>query len=249
LGFQPAELSKLTLVLYLPVLLEKNKKLSIFLFIIGLFSLLIMLEPDLGTTIIVTATAFCLYFLSGAGIKNLLITVFLGLVSIPILIISSGYRRKRFMEFISSSLNNETSSYHLRQVLISLGSGGFLGRGFGQSRQKFLFLPEAATDSIFAIIAEDFGFLGASSIIIIFIILLVRGFKISISSLDYYGKMVCSGIIFFIMLQAFVNLSSVVSLIPITGVPLPFVSYGGSSLIVSLTGMGIVYNISRRTNN
>jgi len=165
-----------------------------------------------------------------------------------VLIFSSPYRRKRLIEFLSASLEKEKTSYHLKQVLIALGSGGFWGRGFGQSRQKFLFLPEAATDSIFAVIAEEFGFLGASFLIFIYIVMVVRGFNVSLSVGDFFGKMLSFGIIFFIGIQAVINFSSMVSLIPLTGVPLPFISYGGSSLLVSLTGLGILYNVSSQSN-
>lgn len=246
-GFQPAEMVKLAMVIYLSSLLEKKKNLRTFLTVIGLVLLLVMLEPDLGTAGIITTTAVFLFFLAETPIKDIFAVILVGLAAIPALIFSSSYRKKRFMEFLSASLEKEKTSYHLKQILIALGSGGFWGRGFGQSRQKFLFLPEAATDSIFAVIAEEFGFLGASFLIFLFIFLVVRGFGVSLNTDDFFGKMLSSGIIFFIGIQAIINFSSIVSLIPLTGVPLPFVSYGGSSLLVSLTSMGILYNISSQS--
>jgi len=247
-GFQPAETIKLAMVIYLSSLLEKKKSMKSFLAVVGLVLLLVMLEPDLGTAGIITTTAFFLFFLAETPLKDVFAIILMGLATVPVLIFSSPYRRKRLIEFLSASLEKEKTSYHLKQVLIALGSGGFWGRGFGQSRQKFLFLPEAATDSIFAVIAEEFGFLGASFLIFIYIVMVVRGFNVSLSVGDFFGKMLSFGIIFFIGIQAVINFSSMVSLIPLTGVPLPFISYGGSSLLVSLTGLGILYNVSSQSN-
>ncbi len=245
-GFQPAETIKLAMVIYLSSLLERKKNLKTFLTVIGLVLFLVVLEPDLGTAGIITITAVCLFFLAETPVKDILSIILMGMAAVPVLIFTSSYRKKRLMEFLSASFDKEKTSYHVKQVLIALGSGGFWGRGFGQSRQKFLFLPEAATDSIFAVIAEEFGFLGASFLIFLFVFLVVRGINVSSMTQDFFGRMLSFGIVFFIGIQAIINFSSMVSLIPLTGVPLPFVSYGGSSLLVSLTSMGILYNISRK---
>jgi len=245
-GFQPAETTKLAMIIYLSSLLEKKKHLTTFLGIIGLVLILVMLEPDMGTAGIITITAVCLFFLAETPLKDVLAVIGLGLVSVPMLILTSSYRKKRFLEFLSSSLDKEKTSYHVKQILISLGSGGFWGRGFGQSRQKYSFLPEAATDSIFAVIAEEFGFLGASFLIFIFIFFIIRGFNMSLEVKDFFGRMLSLGIIFMIGIQAIINFSSMVALTPLTGVPLPFISYGGSSLLVSFSATGILYNISRQ---
>ncbi len=245
--FQPAETIKLAMIIYLASLLERKKNLTTFLGIIGLVLLLVMLEPDMGTAGIITITAVCLFFLAETPLKDILAIIGLGIIAIPGLIFTSAYRKKRFMEFLSSSLEKEKTSYHIKQILIALGSGGFWGRGFGQSRQKYLFLPEAATDSIFAVIAEEFGFLGASFLIFLYVYLIIRGFKVALTINDFFGRMVALGIIFMLGIQAMVNFSSMVALTPLTGVPLPFISYGGSSLLVSLSASGILYNISKQT--
>jgi cell division protein FtsW len=244
-GFQPGELVKLSLIIYLATLLEKKKAFVPFLLIAGVTLGLLLLEPDLGTASVVVATAFCLYFSAGASLKEIGGLVGLGLAATPLLIWLSPYRRERLLTFLNASRDTEGASYHVRQVLIALGSGGIFGRGLGQSRQKFLFLPEVTTDSIFAVIAEEFGFLGAFALIFLFFLLVFRGLKLAIGLKDPFAQLLSAGIIFSLGFQVLVNLGAMVSLIPLTGVPLPFISYGGSSLVVSLAGMGLVYNISR----
>lgn len=245
IGFQPAELTKLTLIIYLSTLFEKKKEFLPFIFLVGLILGLLLLEPDLGTATIIISTAVALYFVSGASLKEMSIMGVSSFLLIPLMIMFSPYRRERLFTFLNNSFDVQGSSYHVRQVLIALGSGGIFGRGLGQSRQKFLFLPEVSTDSIFAVIAEEFGFLGASFLVFIFVFLLIRCLKISSQIKDTFGQFLIVGIIFCIGVQTLVNLAAMVSLVPLTGVPLPFISYGGSSLLVSLTGMGIVYNISK----
>lgn len=246
LGFQPAEIAKLSLVIYLSTLFERKNFYLPFLSILAVLLLLLILEPDLGTAVIICVTAVFLYYVSGAEKRNLLLTFVLGTIALPVLIFSSPYRKDRFLSFWNAIKDQTEVSYHTRQVLIALGSGGLLGRGFGQSRQKFLFLPEVATDSIFAIVAEELGLVGGLSLISSFVLLVYRGFKVALTVENLSERLMLAGIIFFIVFQAILNFSSMVMLLPITGVPLPFISYGGSSLLVSMAGMGIVYNISRR---
>lgn len=247
LGFQPGELIKLSLVIYLAAFFEKKRKLWPFLLIVAVSLVLLLLEPDLGTASVVVATAFCLYFVTGAALKEIAAFVGLGLIIGPLLIWFSPYRRQRLLSFFNSSWDAQGASYHVRQILIALGGGGIFGRGLGQSRQKFLFLPEVTTDSIFAVIAEEFGFWGASALIFAYLFLVFRGIKLAISLNDSFARLLVTGIIFFIGFQTLVNLGAMVALVPLTGVPLPFISYGGSSLLVSLSGMGIIYNISRHS--
>jgi len=244
-GFQPAELVKISVILYLSTLFEKKKEFLPFLTIIGLVFGLLLLEPDLGTAVIIVATSLSLYFLSGANILRLLVISILVLISSPFLILGSVYRKQRFLTFLGSFFDAAKASYHVRQGLIALGSGGIFGRGLSLSRQKFLFLPEVTTDSIFAIIAEEFGFLGGGILILVLFFLVYRMFKLALLLKDPYARMLVSGIASYIGFQSVINLSAIVVLIPLTGVPLPFISYGGSSLLVCLTSMGIVYNISR----
>ena len=234
-------------IIYLSTLFEKKKNFASFLAVLGLILLLIILEPDLGTTLIVTISAVYLFFIAGASLKEMFVVFLFGIVTIIPLVFFSPYRRQRVINYFRASSDIQTTSYHVKQILIALGSGGLLGRGFGQSRQKFLFLPEVATDSIFAVIAEEFGLLGSSALVLAMVFLFNRGFKIAGGGVDFFGRILSGGIIFFLALQAIINLSSIVSLIPLTGVPLPFISYGGSSLLVSLSGIGIVYNISKQS--
>jgi cell division protein FtsW len=248
-GVQPAEIAKLSLAVFLSASLSRDN--SVMRFIVPLLGItgLIIVEPDLGTTTIVTAMAFAIYFTSGAPLLYFASFVGAGGLLGLVLTLFSDYRRERLMTFLNPHNdiinNSDASHYHVRQILIALGSGGFWGLGLGQSRQKYLFLPEPATDSIFAIIAEEMGFLGAVALIAALVFLIVRGFLIAFRTEDPFGRLLAVGIISWIAMQCVVNLSAMVALVPLTGVPLPFVSYGGSSLVVSLAAMGILLNISR----
>lgn len=250
LGFfilQPSELIKLTLSLYLASWLLEKRSLWHFLALITIVSTLIVLEPDLGTLVIIASNAFLVYFLSGVSLLKLLPLGIISFLSGLLMIFSSSYRKSRFLTFLDPSRDPLGSSYHIRQVLIALGAGGIFGLGLGQSRQKYEFLPEVTTDSIFAIIAEELGFLGASLVILLFLIILIKGLLITKRAPDKFGQLLAGGITGWIGIQAFINLGAMVGLIPLTGLPLPFISYGGSSLIVALTGMGILLNISKHT--
>lgn len=247
-GFQPAEMTKLTLIIYFSTLFEKKKEILPFLVIVGSVLALLILEPDLGTSAIIISTAFCLYFVAGSPLKNVFVISILGAVVFPLLALFSPYRKQRLLNFLGAAFDIKGASYHVKQVLIALGSGGFLGRGLGQSRQKFLFLPEAATDSIAAVLGEEFGFLGLIILVLAFLFLVYRIFNLAMSVKDPFFRILLSGIAFFIGIQTFINLGAVAVVIPFTGVPLPFISYGGSSLLVCLASMGIVYNISRNVS-
>lgn len=244
--FQPAELAKLSLVIYISSLFEKKKRFLPFLVVVGLVLGLLLLEPDLGTAVIILSSVFSIYFITGVSYLQIAGIGIVAAILSPVLILFSSYRKERFFAFLKSSFSAEESSYHVRQVLLALGIGGFFGRGLGQSKQKFLFLPEVTTDSIFAIIAEEFGFLGSTLIIFLFVYLIVSGFKLALSCKDPFGQMLVVGITAYIGVQALINFASMVTLIPLTGVPLPFISYGGSSLLITLSSMGIIYNISKQ---
>ena len=245
-GFQPAEMTKLTLIIYFSTFFEKKKPLLPFLTIIGIILGLLVLEPDLGSAAIIISTALCLYFIAGAPLKTIFGVSLLGMVLFPVLVLFSPYRKQRLVDFLSSAFDIKGASYHVKQVLIALGSGGFFGRGFGQSRQKFLFLPEAVTDSIAAVLGEEFGFLGLIILVLAFLFLVYRIFKLAMAVKDPFSKILLSGIAFFLGIQTVINLGAIAVLVPFTGVPLPFISYGGSSLLICLVSMGIVYNISRK---
>lgn len=242
---QPAELVKLSLVLYLSRMASEKRGLLPFLFAVGLVVGLVILEPDLGTSLVIAGISGIVYFASGAPLAYFILLVPVALAAVLLLIFTSEYRRQRLMTFLNPTSDPLGASYHIRQILIALGSGGLFGLGLGQSRQKHFFLPEAQTDSIFAIIGEELGFVGASAVILIFVFIIWKGFTIAKNTVDEFSRLVAVGVSSFIALQAFVNLGSMVALFPLTGIPLPFISYGGSSLVVSMTSVGILLNISR----
>jgi len=244
--FQPAEFAKLAFVLYLSTFWSSKRSLWPFLIILVVLLGLIMLEPDLGTAVVLATTSLLVYFVSGAPLLSLALVGLVGLLGGAGLILLSPYRRERFSTFLNPTHDPLGASYHIRQILIAIGSGGWFGVGLGQSRQKYEYLPEVSTDSIFAVIAEELGFIGGLVILILFLILIWRGMKIAKEAPDEFGKILAVGLISWIGFQALVNLAAMVALVPLTGIPLPFISYGGSSLVLSLTGMGILANIARQ---
>jgi cell division protein FtsW len=252
LGFfniQPSEIIKMTLAIFFAKLAEKNKG-SLFFFIpLGLVFGLIMLEPDLGTGLIVITLGMSQIFVAGVNLLHLLgAGVFGGIASLALILLSS-YRRQRLLTFIQKSQDPLGHDYHIRQILLALGSGGLFGVGLGQSRQKYLFIPQASTDSIFAVIAEEIGFLGAMAIISIFCLFILKGLKIAKNAPDPFSRVLATGICAWIGIQVILNIGSAVALLPLTGIPLPFFSYGGSSLVMLLLGVGILLNISKYAKN
>lgn len=244
-SFQPAELVKPTLTFYLAYLFSHRKSFLHFIFLTVIVAGLIMLQPDLGTTIVVLLTAFLIYFVAGASILELLPLALGGFLLGLCLILTSPYRKSRLLTFLDPMRDPLGASYHIRQALIALGSGGLFGVGLGQSRQKYEYLPEATTDSIFAIIAEETGFVGAAIIILVFLMVIYRGFAIAQDAPDQFSRLLATGIICWLAVQIMLNLATMVALVPLTGIPLPFISYGGSSLIVALAGVGVLLNISK----
>lgn len=245
---QPAEIIKLTGVIYLAVLFEKKVRFIPFLVLIGGVSLITaVLQRDLGSTIVFVLTAGVLYFASGGPIWHFLAAAPAGILAFLALVFTSSYRSKRILAFLDPFSDPQGFTYHISQVLIALGSGGLFGLGLGHSRQKFAYIPEVSTDSIFGIIGEEMGFVGAGLVIVLFACLLIRGFKIASNCQDNFGRILALGLTSWLGVQAIVNLSSMTSLLPLTGVPLPFISYGGSALVVNLTAIGILLNISKQT--
>ena len=246
---QPSEFVKLSLAIYLSAWFSKKEKGVIwsFLMLLGVILFLIMLEPDMGTAMIVLAEGIAIYFLSGASVSYFLgIVTAIGILGL-ILVILEPYRLERLKTFLDFNQSAQGSSYHVRQILIALGSGGLTGVGLGNSLQKFAYLPENTTDSIFAIIAEELGFVGSLFIIGIFIFIIYRGFYIATHSRDTFGKLLAGGITTFLAMQIIINLAAQTALLPLTGIPLPFISYGGSALIINLCAIGILLNISRQS--
>lgn len=243
--FQPSEVAKLALAIYLAKVAEKNKKVLSFFLPLVLVAVLIILEPDLGTTLIIVGIGMSEIFLSGINIFHFALASVGGILASLGLIMTSSYRRDRLFTFLKQSQDPLGKDYHIRQILLGLGSGGLLGVGLGQSRQKYLFLPEAATDSIFAVIAEEIGFIGALIIIGLFAFFIFQGLKIAKNAPDKFSQLLASGIMCWIGIQVILNIGSIVAVVPLTGIPLPFFSYGGSSLVMLLAATGILLNISR----
>lgn len=244
-SFQATEFVKFALIVYLAAFLSKKKKFLPFLVLISVLVVLIMLEPDLGTTIIVVVSGILVYFASGAPLWQIFLIGLLGLGGGLALIFPSAYRRERILTFLNPTRDPLGASYHIRQILIALGSGGLFGLGLGQSRQKYEYLPEVSTDSIFAVIAEETGFIGGLLILLVFLLFIWRGFQLAKQAPDEFSQLLTIGITSWIGLQALINLAGMVALVPLTGIPLPFISYGGSSLVLTLIGVGVMVNISK----
>ena len=206
---------------------------------------LIMLQPDLGTGVILVMSIISLLFIAGVNMKFFLGIGILGIIGITILIIIAPYRMDRITSFIDPWKDPLGTGFQIIQSLYAIGPGGLFGYGFLNSRQKHFYLPEPQTDFIFSIISEEFGFIGILIVSILFLIIIYSGFKIARHSNDLFGKYLAFGITFQIAFQAILNLMVVVGLIPVTGVTLPFLSYGGSSLLITLCSIGILLNISR----
>jgi len=252
LGFitlQPSEFAKLALVLYLSALFSQKRDLKGFILPNSLLFLLTLLGKDLGTTLVLFAISLSLYFLAGAPLFHFLLLLPPSFLVFLYLVLKTPYRLKRLLAFLNPSFDPLGASYHIRQILIALGSGGWMGLGLGQSRQKYAYLPESFTDSIFAIIGEELGFIKCTFIILVYLFIFWRGFKIAQKAPDVFGQLLAGGITSWLGIQTFINLGAMVALIPLTGLPLPFLSYGGSNLVASLIGIGILVNISKNTTD
>lgn len=244
--FQPAEIIKLTGIIFLATLFEKRVRFFPFLILIcGVTVVTAILQKDLGSSFVFVASSAFLYFAAGGAIWHFLLTLPLGIAALVGLIFTSGYRSKRILAFLNPFQDPQGFTYHISQVLIALGSGGIFGLGLGNSRQKFEYIPEVTTDSIFGVVGEELGFIGASVLIILFATLILRGIKISSNAPDNFGRILAIGLTSWLGIQTVINLSSMVALLPLTGVPLPFISYGGSALVANLTAVGILLNISK----
>lgn len=253
-SLQPSEIVKLTFLFYLAAWLAQRDRHSVrdvasgflpFVGVLGTIMLLMILQPDIGTMSIIAAMSLVVYFVAGAPITHVGGLVLAGISALGLLIAAAPYRAARFTTFLHPELDPQGIGYHINQALLAIGSGGFLGVGYGHSRQKFQYLPEVAGDSIFAVITEEMGFVVAVLFIGLFLLLLWRILEIAKRAPDNFAKYVAVGIAAWLVIQAFVNIGSMVALMPITGVPLPFVSYGGTSLAISLSAIGVVLNISK----
>lgn len=253
IGFQPSEFAKLCFVIYMAHSISlRQERIKNFMhgmlpdmIVSAVLFILIYKEPNLSTAALIGGTYLTLYFLGNGSLANLGGLAAGGVVLIVALIFQAGYRMRRFWAFIDPWENARTSGYHIIQSLVAIGSGGFWGLGLGQSRQKFFILPERHTDFIFAIICEELGLVGGVLVLLMFLALLWRGLYIATRAPDNFGFLLASGITAIIGLQVLVNIGVVLSLMPTTGITLPFVSYGGSSLVFLAIGIGILLNISR----
>ncbi len=253
LYLQPSEIAKLSMVLYSSASLARNQeKISSFikgvvpqlLILLVIFGL-ILKEPDLGTALAIGGTVFILLFTAGARLSHLTSLGLVGVTGIIAAIILEPYRLKRLLAFNDPWADPLNTGYHIIQSLYALGSGGLFGVGLGRSREKFLYLPEPHTDFIFAILGEELGFIGTVTVILLFFLFAWRGFKIAISAPDIYGSLLAAGLTTMIIMQALMNIAVVTASMPVTGIPLPFISFGGSALIFTLFGVGILLNVSR----
>lgn len=258
LGFttiQPSEIAKLVFILYLAVWLEKRSgalrdlQAGFVPFIITVATIggLILAEPDLGTTIVLILVSLAMYFVAGAPWRHLLTIGSAGIAIILVLIKIAPYRAQRFTVFLNPDLDPQGIGYHINQALLAIGSGGWFGVGLGHSRQKFNYLPEPAGDSIFAVTAEELGFFFVTIFIAAWCFLVYRGFHIARNAPDQFSSLIAAGITAWLGFQAFLNIGALSGLLPLTGIPLPLMSHGGTAMIVNLTGIGILLNISRFT--
>ncbi len=262
--FQPAEFLKLTFILYLAAWLSVRTEKSIkqedaktsleisqtliaFLVIISVIGLLLALQPDISTLGIIVLTAILIYFSANTPFWHLILMFFLVAGSLIALIKIAPYRAERMLVFFQPGIDPLGIGFQAKQALIAVGSGGIAGVGLGMGIQKFGFLPQPISDSIFAIFAEETGFIGALALIFLFLMFLWRGFRIAKKTQNKFFQLTAIGITSWIIVQAFVNIGSMIGLLPITGIPLPFISYGGSHLIAELVGIGILLNISKQT--
>ena len=253
--FQPSEFLKIAMVIYLADLFSGSKKktdvtftsIKKFLLVLGTASALLMLEPDLGTTAIVAAISLSILFFSGFRIRNLFLMGISGGALLFVASYSSGYRRKRLLGVLDPWQDPTGIGWQALQSAVAISQGGVSGLGLGESRAKWGFLPFSHTDFIFAIVAEELGFIGACLVILAFLSIGLAGLASAFRAPDNFGQLLAAGITAWISIQAFVNLGAVLGMLPITGVPLPFVSSGGSSLVVTMAAFGILLNVARQT--
>ena len=253
ISFQPSELLKIGFIIYFSAWLAsvKDKAETVkygfvpFLVIISIVGLILLKQPDTDTFLIIFSAGLAMYLSAGGRWRYILWLGLGSFIGIGILAMTRPYVMSRINTFVHPENNAQGSGYQIQQSLIAIGSGGVFGRGFGQSIQKFNVLPEPIGDSIFAVAGEEFGFLGTTSIIILFLFFAFRGLKIASNTPDMFGRLIVVGIVILIVSQAFVNMGAMVGILPLSGITLPFVSHGGSALFMTLAEVGIILNISK----
>jgi cell division protein FtsW len=253
--FQPAEFMKLAIIFYLASWYDKRQQHAHDLYygflptltIVGVASLLIIMQPDLGTMLVLVAIAGVMFFLGGVRVRYLASAGALSIIALWVLIKAAPYRASRLLAFFNPSHDAKGISYQINQALLAIGSGGMWGEGFGRSQQKYFHLPEPIGDSIFAVAAEELGFVRMTAIALGFLYFAYRGYKVAVAAPDTFGKLVAAGITSWIVFQTLINIGGITSLIPLTGIPLPFISYGSTAMALNLAGIGVLLNISRFT--
>lgn len=256
LNFQPSEIAKLAVILFFSYSLSKRKnELNSFfrgflpyLIILGIFGVLLLLEPHLSSTIVIFGVACVIMFTAGAKIWHFVVLSIPAIPGLIALIILSPYRLKRLVSFLDPFKDMQGDGYQVVQSLYAIGSGGLFGRGLGKSMQKFLYIPEPYNDFIFSILAEEMGFIGVVAVLLLFLVFIWRGVKIAANAPDVFGSLVAIGITSLVAIQVIINVAVVTSSMPVTGMPLPFFSHGGTSLVFLMSGIGILLNISRYAN-
>jgi cell division protein FtsW len=253
LNFQPSEFAKIAILIYLAELLSRKEKL-VKSFIhgylppvlaLGLVLGLILLEPDLGTVIAISAVGLIMLFVSGVRVKYIAASILASIPALYVLLFSVPYRRKRMMVFFNPWSDRRGAGFQIIQSFVALGSGGLLGVGLGQSRQKLFYLPASHTDFIFSIIGEELGFVGSAAVVTLFILFVWEGMKITFWAHGKFEKLLSMALVSLIALEAVINIGVTAGLLPTKGLPLPFISYGGTSLIFHLIAVGLLLNIAR----
>lgn len=254
-SLQPTEITKLAIVIYLAALLERKgtdvrdwrKTVAPFLVITSILSVLIVMQPDVGTLFTIIAIAGAMVFVAGFRLRHLALIILAGLAIFGVIINTASYRLSRIMTYLHPELDPQGIGYQINQALLAVGSGGWWGLGLGRSRQKYHYLPEPAGDSIFAIIGEELGLIRTLFVVGAFMLIGWRGFAIARKAPDVFGRLLACGITAWILTQAFVNMGSIVAITPLTGIPLPFISYGGTALATIMFASGLLLNISKYT--
>jgi cell division protein FtsW len=253
LTIQPAEFAKLAVIIYLAAWLASKGAevrsfehgLVPFVLIIGSVSVLIMLQPNLGTTVIILCITVTMFYVAGASIAQMAALAVTGFTSMAILATMAGYRAERLSAFFSAEADPQGNGFQTLQSLIAIGNGGIHGLGLGASRAKFFYIPESHTDGVFAIVGEELGLIATLTILFLYMLLMFRGFQVARRARDDFGQLIATGITTWITVQALLNIGGITRTIPLTGVPLPFLSFGSNALAAVLLAIGVLLSISR----
>lgn len=254
-SLQPSEFVKLSFLLYLAAWLENRKGelhdyargIGPFVAILGVVGFLMILQPDIGTLSIIAITSLIVYFVGGGKLSHIVAMLLVGVIGFSVMVQLKPYQMNRFKCLLDHEAYKKDICYQVNQSLIAVGSGGIWGRGLGDSRQKYLYLPEVSGDSIFAIIAEETGLVISLLIIIAYLLLFYRGYLVARRAPDDFGRILAVGIVSWIVVQSMINIGGIINVLPMTGIPLPLVSYGGSAILAALAACGVLVNISKQT--